>query len=112
MGILKAIIIISISSGAVMVYAMKENTERTLKNTWHKLDVIVGKMKRGVSCEDFLVAQYYTTRKHFDCYIDMLPDGLGAEIVEQLEEEKEIVQERQIVASHLNRHYYVLRLSS
>ena len=112
MGILKTMIIISISSGSIMTYAMKENTERSLKNTWHKLDVIAGKIKRSVSYEDFLVAQCDEAQNLLDYYIDMLPDGLGDQIIEQLKAEKEIVQHRQIVAAHLNGHYYVLRLSS
>ena len=91
---MKIMIVIFLCSFSILAHAMKENTERSLKNTWHKLDAIAGKIRRGISYEDFLVAQCNETQRNFECYVDMLPDGLGEGIVEQLETEKKIIQQR------------------
>lgn len=70
---MKIMILIFLCSFSILVHAMKENTERSLKNTWHKLDAIAGKIRRGISYDDFLVLQGNKTRKYLDYFLPGLP---------------------------------------
>lgn len=108
----KAVIVFFLSSLGFMIQAMQSNIERLLENSLFKLDVMLTRMQRTVSYEDFMAIQALKAEKSVDYYSGILSKEHTAEFEDEIRLAQELTAVAHITKPILfTNDYYELRNS-